>query len=291
MSGYKTGDQNKFECELRHLFRDAITHKRRILRNFVRIVLLELSGLYHLRLKEFIEGNKLLIRKIAKRIKYEVYPVTYPVIYPFIRLRRGGKILEVPTSLLFSQISNIDEVKCVTDAWQEFHKKREDIPVVNFMRYQDFIQFCIDPTKGSIDEYMDDWEYIYTSRNLIPPSTREELMDHRLKFIRRAIRKGPGKVLNRHPSRVDRFERDHFNLRDGHHRVVLANFCRVDYLKVECSSEIYERFFKRRTPEIVKLAEGRIKNNREFYQPIDIPGYYRINVVRNCKERLDIVRR
>ncbi|MCK5507886.1 MAG: hypothetical protein KAI50_05130, partial [Desulfobacterales bacterium] len=116
MSGFKTGDQNKFECELQHLFRNTITHKRRIVRNLVRIISLELSGLYNLRLKEFIEGNKLLIRKIAKRIKYEVYPVTYPVIYPFIRLRRGGRMLEVPTSLLYSQISNIDEVESVTEA-------------------------------------------------------------------------------------------------------------------------------------------------------------------------------
>ena len=99
------------------------------------------------------------------------------------------------TSLLFGQISDIDEVESVTDAWVEFHQKREDIPVVNFKEHHDLIQFCIDPTKGSIDEYMDHWEYIYTSRNLIPPSTRQELLDHRLKFIRRAIRKGPWKLI------------------------------------------------------------------------------------------------
>jgi len=291
MSGYKTGDQNKFEFELRHLFRDAITHKRRILRNFVRIVLFELSGLYNLRLKEFIEVNKLLIRKIAKRIKYEVYPVTYPVIYLFIRLRRGGRMLEVPTSLLYSQISNIDEVESVTEAWLNFKQKREDIPIVNFKEHHDFIQFCIDPTKGSVDEYVDRWEYSYTSRNLVPPFPGEEFLERRRKFIGWAIKKGPRKALNRHPSQVERFERDHFNLYDGHHRVVLADFCRIDYLKVECPPDIYKGFVKRRTPEIVKLVEGRIKNNGKFYQPIDIPGYYGINVVRNCKRRLDIVRR
>jgi len=291
MLEYKTDDQNKFECELRHLFRNAITHKRRILRNFVRIVLLELSGLYNLQLKEFIEVNKLLIRKIAKRIKYKVYPVTYPVIYPFIRLKRGGRMLEVPTSFLYSQISNIDEVESVTEAWLNFKQKREDIPIVNFKEHHDFIQFCIDPTKGSVDEYLDRWEYSYTSRNLVPPCPREEFLERRRKFIGWAIKKGPRKALNRHPSQVERFERDHFNLYDGHHRVVLADFCRIDYLKVECPPDIYKRFVKRRTPEIVKLVEGRIKNNGKFYQPIDIPGYYGINVVRNCKRRLDIIRR
>ena len=291
MSGYKTGDQNKFEYELRHLFRDSIAHKRKILRNFVRIVLLELSGLYYLQLKKIIEVNKLLIRKICQRIKSKVYPAVYPVIYPFIRLRRGGRILEVPTSLLYSQISDIDEVESVTDAWLNFKQKREDIPIVYFKGHHDFIQFCIDPTKGSIDEYMDRWEYSFTSRNLVPPCTREMFFEHRRKFIGWAIKKGPRKALNRHPSRVERFERDHFNLYDGHHRVALADFCRIDCLKVECPPDIYKRFVKRRTPEIVKLVEGRIKKNGKFYQPIDIPGYYGINVVRNCKLRLDIIRR
>ena len=291
MERSKIGGQNKFEYELRHLFRDSMAHKKKILRNFVRIVFLELSGLYYLQLKEFIEVNKLLIRKIYQRIKSKVYPAAYLVIYPFIRLRRGGRILEVPTSLLFSQISDIDEVESVTDAWLNFKQKREDIPIVYFKEHHDFIQFCIDPTKGSIDEYMDRWEYSFTSRNLDPPCTREMFFEHRRKFIGWAIKKGPRRALNRHPSRVERFERDHFNLYDGHHRVALADFCRIDCLKVECPPDIYKRFVKRRTLEIVKLVDGRIKNNRKFYQPIDIPGYYGIKVVRNCKLRLDIIRR
>ena len=286
----KTVGQNKFQCELRHLFRGAITQKRGILRTFIRIVLLELSGLYNLRLKKFIEMNRMLIREMRPVIKNKVYPVTYPIIYPFIRRKRGGRILEVPTNLLFSQISNIDEFDSVTDAWLKYKQKREDIPIINFKEHLDFIQFFFNPTRGSVDEYMDWWEYHFTSRNVALPFSKEECFRRRGRFIERAIKKGPEKILNRYPSRVERFEQDHFNLYDGHHRVALANFFRVDYLKIECPSEIYDRFVKRRTPEIVKLIEGRIKTNGLFYQQIDIPGFYRINAARNCQRRLDIIR-
>lgn len=287
----KIGDRNTFECELRYLIRDAISNKSRIPGNFVRIIFLEVTGLTNLPWKEFIEENKLLIKKIYQEVWHKIYPITYPVIYPLIRLRRGGRILKVPTSLLFTQVPNIDEVESVTDAWREFSQKREDIPVINFKEHQDFIQFCIDSTKGSIDEYLDWYEYTYTSRNLVPIHKRNDYFKRKLGFIKRSIRKGIKKELNRQPSRVDRFRRDHFNLCDGHHRIALAEFFRIDYVKVECTSDIYDRFVKRRTPEIVRLIEGRTKKNGQFYQPIDILGYYHIKTVRNCKQRLDMIRR
>ena len=76
--------------------------------------------------------------------------------------------------------------------------------------------------------------------------------------------KNAGKELYCHPSKVNRFERDHFNIYDGHHRVALADFCRVDYLKVKSPSYIYERYFKRRKTEIVKLVKNRIKKTGIF---------------------------
>jgi len=235
--------------------------------------------------------NKFLIKKKYQRIKSKVYPTVYPVIYSYIRLKRSGRILEVPTSLLYSQISNKSEVQSVTEAWLKFKHEREDIPIVNFKEHHDFIQFCNDPTKGSFDEYLDRREYSYSSRNLVPPCTREEFFERRRKFIEWAIKIGPKKALNRHPCQVERFERDHFNLYDGHHRVALADFCRIDYLKVECPPDMYTRFVKRRTPEIVKLVEDRKRNKEEISQPIDIPGYYEINIQRNCRLQLDIIRR
>jgi 2-polyprenyl-3-methyl-5-hydroxy-6-metoxy-1,4-benzoquinol methylase len=236
--------------------------------------------------------KKIVKNCIFRRIREKTYFTTYPLFeYPIIRRRRGGRILEVPTSLLYTQISNADEVESVTDEWLRFSRNRENLPIINFNQHIDFIEFIFDPTKGSIDEYLDSWKKVFMTRNIVPSMTVAEMIERRRTFCRRIIKKGVAKELNRWPVRVDRFERDHFNLYDGHHRLALAVFFRVNHVRVECPQDIYDRFLMRRTSGVNKVIGNRIKRNESLPQPIDIPGYYGIRVDRNCTEPLDIIRR